>query len=71
MPIVKLRKYEYELKLVPQTSEKVGGCLGCFFCKQRSGYWRQTCVSVKDHDELIKVCTEQNSIYEVVSRKPI
>lgn len=45
---IKLRKREVNLKWAPQISDLLGGCYGCFFCRVRGGYYRQTCASYKN-----------------------
>lgn len=50
---IKLKKYTYTLERVPRISEEIGGCYGCFFCKLRDGYYRQTC---GDYKKIIGNC---------------
>lgn len=45
---IEMRKYRYTLKRIERKDEKVGGCYGCFFCKRKYGYMRQTCGDCKD-----------------------
>lgn len=63
---VTLAKYTYTLEEVPQVSELVGGCYGCFFCRVRGGYLVQTCGS---HRKLTNRCCHNKIIYRAIDKR--
>lgn len=63
---VTLAKYTYTLEEVPQLSELVGGCYGCFFCRVRGGNLVQTC---GNHPKLTYRCYHNRIIYKAVGKR--
>lgn len=73
---VRAKKYEYTLERVKAESDQIAGCLHCFFCKKRNGYFVQTCGSVKDtNNRNVTNCGSifkgNHTIYKMVSKEKI